>query len=310
MTKQFKPTRRARHASQAGRRAPLERLIDIGLRLHERRSAAELHEFLTDEVAGLGGAGRVLLVLDAPEGLHLAGALLPKGEWAPALLKAVTPWLEASRLDRAVHLRHGPDGAAEVDQRSCLVAPLVAQNKLLGFLYADIEGAFGRFDDADRDLLGMLAAQAAVALDNAQWAQGLERKVAERTRDLADALGQQTAMSDVLKVISRSTFDLDVVLQTLAENATRLCAADFGVFFRPDGAGNFPTVAHYNMPPAFLAALAAQPIRAGDGSLSGRVALEKRATDGGPAHRARLSARSGRCGDFPHYVERSPAQGR
>jgi GAF domain-containing protein len=55
---------------------------------------------------------------------------------------------------------------------------------LLGYLYADIDGAFGRFRDTDRDLLGMLAAQAAVALDNAQWAQGLEAKVAERTADL------------------------------------------------------------------------------------------------------------------------------
>ena len=54
-----------------------------------------------------------------------------------------------------MRLRHGPEHAAPAEQRSCLVAPLVAQNRLLGFLYADIEGAFGRFHDTDRDLLAI-----------------------------------------------------------------------------------------------------------------------------------------------------------
>ena len=52
---------------------------------------------------------------------------------------------------------------------------MIAQRQLLGYLYIDIDGAFGRFRESDRDLLGMLAGQAAVALDNAQWSQGLER---------------------------------------------------------------------------------------------------------------------------------------
>ena len=62
---------------------------------------------------------------------------------------------------------------------------------MLGYLYADIDGAFGRFHDTDRDLLGMLAAQAAVALDNARWSEGLEAKVAVRTAEL-EALERQT----------------------------------------------------------------------------------------------------------------------
>jgi GAF domain-containing protein len=76
-----------------------------------------------------------------------------------------------------------------VDQRSCLVAPLVAQDQVLGHLYADIDGAFGRFTDADRDLLAMLAGQAAVALANLRFAAGLEAQVAERT---AQARAAQT----------------------------------------------------------------------------------------------------------------------
>ena len=85
---------------------------------------------------------------------------------------------------RAVSLAHIPDSAKPIAQRSRIVAPLIAQKELLGYLYADIDGAFGRFHDADRDLLGMLASQAAVALDNAQWSQGLEQKVAARTEEL------------------------------------------------------------------------------------------------------------------------------
>ena len=88
------------------------------------------------------------------------------------------------RRTRAASLTFSPESGNALKQRSRIVAPLIAQNELLGYLYADIDGAFGRFHDADRDLLAMLASQAAVALDNAQWSQGLEQKVAERTEEL------------------------------------------------------------------------------------------------------------------------------
>ena len=177
--------RRAAHLGGATDvRAPLERLVDTGMRLNELRSAGELHEFLVDEVTELSGAERVLLVLESNEGRRVVCSLLPAGEDAWALLSSVAPRLDEARRTRTTSIRHVPDGADVLDQRSCLVAPLVAQQRLLGYLYADIDGAFGRFNDTDRDLLGMLAAQAAVALDNAQWAQGLEAKVAERTAEL------------------------------------------------------------------------------------------------------------------------------
>jgi signal transduction histidine kinase/putative methionine-R-sulfoxide reductase with GAF domain/ActR/RegA family two-component response regulator len=165
-------------------REPFERLVDTGLRLNELRSGDELHEFLIDEIAELLGAERVLLVLQSGAERQLAGQLLPRGEDAATLLAAVTPWLDEAGRTRRVSLLHGPEGADRIDQRSCLVAPLIAQRKLLGFLYADIEGVFGRFHATDRDLLALLAAQAAVALDNVGWAQGLERKVEQRTAEL------------------------------------------------------------------------------------------------------------------------------
>ena len=179
----------------------------------------------------------MLLVL-APEDddtLEIAGALLPQGEVAADLLRAITPWLQAARRSRAVQLHHGPEGVPAVEQRSCLVAPLVAQGRLLGHLYADLDGAFGRFGTTDRDLLAMLAAQAAVALDNAQWALGLERQVERRTRELREALERQTATAEVLQVISNSMTDAQPVFDAVLDGCERLFEANYlGVFLARD----------------------------------------------------------------------------
>ena len=97
----------------------------------------------------------MLLVLDAKKGRDAATSLVPRGEDAAALLRVVSP------LDEARHARGEPryvSKAATLDQRSVLVAPLIVQQRVLGYLYADIDG-FRRFRDTDRDLLGMLTAR-------------------------------------------------------------------------------------------------------------------------------------------------------
>ncbi len=165
-------------------------LLDAGLRMNELSGSEALYKFLVDKANELSGARRVLLVLDTPDGLCIVGARLPQGESEAALLHAIAAWLAQARRTRAVRLRFGPDGAAPTDQRSCIVAPLIAQRELLGFLYCDIEGAFGRFDDSDRDLLELLASQAAVALANIRATEGLESKVAERTAELEQRAGE------------------------------------------------------------------------------------------------------------------------
>ncbi|RZL87018.1 MAG: GAF domain-containing protein, partial [Variovorax sp.] len=187
------------HALRAGThlRDPFERLVHSGLRLCESGSESELHEFLIDEATELSGAQRALLVLDSDDGLRIAGAMLPRGEDAASLLGAIGPWLDETRRTRAVSLRHGPDGAAAARQRSCLIAPLVVQQKLFGYLYADIEGTIGRFHDADRDLLAMLASQAAVALAKIRLREGLESKVAERTAELSQRAGELTLINSI-----------------------------------------------------------------------------------------------------------------
>ena len=111
------------------------------LRMNGLRTEGELHAFLVEEVVALLGAQRVLVVLETPAGLRIAGSLLPRNEQPQPLLNAITPWLESARSSQSSRLRHGPEAAKLKVQRSCLIAPLVAKDEVLGYLYADIEGA-------------------------------------------------------------------------------------------------------------------------------------------------------------------------
>jgi GAF domain-containing protein/DNA-binding response OmpR family regulator len=190
--------RRGPRASNSAELAELlQRLVNMGLRLHALRDSDALYASVIDEAAHLSGAQRVLLVLIGPDGLGIAGSLMPQGEDARTLLQAVTPWLSEGGRTHAVSLRHGPEGADPIDQRSCLIAPLMAQHELLGYLYADIEGAVGRFDAADRELLAMLAPQAAGALANIRFAEGLERKVAESAAQLEQRTSELAVINSI-----------------------------------------------------------------------------------------------------------------
>src|SRR5262249_7183223 len=126
-----------------------------------------------------------------------------------------------------------PDGSAYARRfglRTILAAPLLRENEAIGVLV--IRRAEVRpFTDKQIALLTTFARQAVIAIENVR----LFDEVQARTRELTESLQQQPATADVLKVISRSAFDLQTVLDALIESAVRLCEADTGSINRQRG---------------------------------------------------------------------------
>jgi signal transduction histidine kinase len=128
------------------------------------------------------------------------------------------------------------------------------------------------FNQKQIELVETFADQAVIAIENVL----LFEEVQARTRDLSESLQQQTATTDVLKVISRSTFDLPTVLQTLIESAAKFCDADKVTVIREKKDGAFYRAESYGYSREYLDYVKDLPIAVEGGSAAGRALLEGR----------------------------------
>src|SRR5262249_11784458 len=128
------------------------------------------------------------------------------------------------------------------------------------------------FTEKQIKLVETFADQAVIAIENVRLFDAEQ----QRTRELTESLEQQTATADVLRVISRSAFNLQAVLTTLTESAARLCAADLGLIFQQDG-DVLRLVANFGISREAERYWLEHPLPVGRGSTSGRALLEGRA---------------------------------
>jgi two-component system NtrC family sensor kinase len=145
--------------------------------------------------------------------------------------------------------------------RTILGVPLLREGTTIG-VFALTRDKVNPFSQQQIDLVTTFADQAVIAIENMRL-----------LNELRQSLQQQTATADVLKVISRSTFDLKSVLNTLVESAARLCEADLASIPRQTGA-IFDHVATFGYSPDFQELLLRNPMQPGRGTITGRVMLD------------------------------------
>ena len=196
----------------------------------------------------------------------LVDALLHKSFTPP-------PGVPLDRMLRTKRTMHVADAAAEkakplsaqlAGARSHINVPMIKQAEVVGAI-SIYRTEVRPFTDKQIALVQDFANQAVIAIENTRL-----------LSELRESLRQQTATADVLKVISRSTFDLQSVLDTLTESAARLCDADMACIVRPEH-GHFMFAANYRFPQAFVDLVLAMPVASGRGTLAGRVLAESRA---------------------------------
>jgi GAF domain-containing protein len=264
----------------------------------ELREALE-HQTATSEVLGIisrsptdvqpvldaivESAAKVCGIDDVALRLHERDAMIPRAHFGPIPLRGSRteisidePHFRWMREHGALHIsdvraqNEFPMLGSGGGIRTFLAVPLRQQGELLGTLYAR-QTEVRPFTPAQIKLLETFADQAVIAIENVR----LFKELQERNRDLTEALEQQTATSEVLKVISRSTFDLQPVLETLTENAVRLCGSERGSIYRFDGE-RLNHALSYNASPELIEFLSRNPITPGRNSVAARAALERR----------------------------------
>jgi GAF domain-containing protein len=196
-------------------------------------------------------------VLRPPPDAPLSRVAATKQPVQIADIKTIPSYIEGHPFVRAAVDRAG--------YRTVLAVPMLKDDQLIGSI-GIARQEVQPFTDRQIALVQNFAAQAVIAIENTRL-----------LNELRQSLQQQTATADVLKVISRSAFDLQTVLDTLVESAARLCGADKAQILRPTGKdGSYYSAASYRHTPEYNAFVNARTYSAGRGSVVGRVLMESK----------------------------------
>ena len=193
---------------------------------HSRDEHARIKEFFVEHPFSPGRGTVIGRTALQGTPVHIADYFGdPELEW-----RVDPKWREAQRIGK---------------YRTVLGVPLLREGVPIGVL-ALTRSSVRPFTEKQIELVSTFADQAVIAIENVR----LFDEVQARTRELSDALEQQTATSEVLRVISSSPGELEPVFQAMLANGTRICEAKFGTLNLYNGSV-FEIAAHYNVPPVF-----------------------------------------------------------